>query len=130
MAQGMARATGKPAVCPRPAVPGDQPADGDADAKLDSIPIVAITRAGAEGDDRHRCLSEVDTYGLTIPITKHNFVVLGRGTAEVIPARLSPSPPPVAPARCWSISQDVQTQRIEVKEWLAPGSALEPAPLF
>ena len=46
-----------------------------ADAKLDSIPLVAITGQvpySAIGTD---AFQEVDAYGLTIPITKHNFII-------------------------------------------------------
>ena len=46
-----------------------------ADAKLDSIPLIAITgqvSLSAIGTD---AFQEVDAYGLTIPITKHNFLV-------------------------------------------------------
>ena len=50
------------------------PVTAIADARLDSIPLICIT-GGAVLDDRHRCVPEVDTYGISIPITKHNYLV-------------------------------------------------------
>ncbi|WP_031483414.1 biosynthetic-type acetolactate synthase large subunit [Maridesulfovibrio frigidus] len=76
MSQGMARTTGKAAVCMATSGPGvTNLLTAIADASLDSIPIVAITgqvSASLIGTD---AFQEVDTYGLTIPITKHNFLV-------------------------------------------------------
>lgn len=46
-----------------------------ADARLDSIPLICITGqvpASMIGTDAFR---EVDTYGISIPITKHNYLV-------------------------------------------------------
>ena len=46
-----------------------------ADARLDSIPLICITGqvpASMIGTD---AFQEVDTYGISIPITKHNYLV-------------------------------------------------------
>ncbi len=67
---------------------------------------------------------EVDTYGMSIPITKHNFLV---GSAEelfeVIPRAFqiaaSGRPGPVL----IDIPKDVQNQVVEVREWPEPGRA-------
>jgi acetolactate synthase-1/2/3 large subunit len=90
MAQGMARATGKPAVCLASSGPGaTNLLTAIADAKLDSIPIVAITGQVPKAMIGTDAFQEVDTYGLTIPITKHNFLVSSaEELLEVIPARL------------------------------------------
>jgi acetolactate synthase I/II/III large subunit len=76
IAHGMARSTGKPAVCFATSGPGvTNLLTAIADAKLDSVPVVAITgqvSLSAIGTD---AFQEIDTYGLTIPITKHNFLV-------------------------------------------------------
>ena len=131
MAQGMARATGKPAVCLASSGPGaTNLLTAIADAKLDSIPIVAITGQVPKAMIGTDAFQEVDTYGLTIPITKHNFLVSSaEELLEVIPRAFtiaaSGRPGPVLV----DIPKDVQTQRIEVKEWPAPGLP-EPAPLF
>ncbi len=131
MAQGMARATGQPAVCLASSGPGaTNLLTAIADAKLDSIPLVAITGQVPKSMIGTDAFQEVDTYGLTIPITKHNFLV---GSAEelleVIPRafRLAVSgrPGPVLV----DIPKDVQNQRVEIREWPAPGVAdVVPAP--
>ncbi len=49
---------------------------------------------------------EIDTYGLTVPITKHNFLV--RSAAELarrVPRRRFASPPPDGPDQSWSTSR-------------------------
>eukprot|EP00831_Metopus_contortus_P065020 TRINITY_DN58135_c0_g1_i1.p2 TRINITY_DN58135_c0_g1~~TRINITY_DN58135_c0_g1_i1.p2 ORF type:complete len:282 (+),score=40.69 TRINITY_DN58135_c0_g1_i1:176-1021(+) len=76
IAQGISRTTGKPGVCFATSGPGvTNLLTAIADAKLDSIPLIAITGQvplTAIGTD---AFQEVDAYGLTIPITKHNFLV-------------------------------------------------------
>lgn len=130
MAQGMARANGEVAVCMASSGPGaTNLLTAIADAKLDSIPIVAITGQVPKSMIGTDAFQEVDTYGLSIPITKHNFLV---GSADelltVIPQafRLAASgrPGPVL----IDIPKDVQNQRIEVTEWPEPGRA-DPVPL-
>lgn len=59
---------------------GDELVTAIADARTDSIPLVCIT-GGTGLDDRYRRLPEVDTYGISIPITKHNYLV--RDIAEL-----------------------------------------------
>ena len=129
-AQGMARATGLPAVCMASSGPGaTNLVTAIADAKLDSIPLVAITGQVPKSMIGTDAFQEVDTYGLTIPITKHNFLV---GSAEelleVIPHafRLAASgrPGPVLV----DIPKDVQNQLVEVSEWPEPGVAV-PVPV-
>lgn len=76
IAQGISRTTNKPGVCFATSGPGaTNLLTAIADAKLDSIPLIAITgqvSLDAIGTD---AFQEVDAYGLTIPITKHNFLV-------------------------------------------------------
>jgi acetolactate synthase-1/2/3 large subunit len=93
-----------------------------ADAKLDSIPLVAITGQVARPMIGTDAFQEVDTYGLTVPITKHNFLVgSARELLDVIPRafRLAASgrPGPVLV----DIPKDVQSERIEVDAWPEPG---------
>jgi acetolactate synthase-1/2/3 large subunit len=129
MAQGMARATGQPAVCLASSGPGaTNLLTAIADAKLDSIPLVAITGQVPKAMIGTDAFQEVDTYGLSIPITKHNFLVSSaEELLEVIPRafRIAASgrPGPVL----IDIPKDVQTQAIEINEWPEPGRA-EPAP--
>lgn len=123
MAQGAARATGEVAVCLATSGPGaTNLLTAIADAKLDSIPMVAITGQVASSLIGTDAFQEVDTYGLTIPITKHNFLVSSaQELLEVIPKafRLAASgrPGPVLV----DIPKDVQNERIEVTEWPEPG---------
>lgn len=76
IAQGISRTTDTAGVCFATSGPGaTNLLTAIADAKLDSIPLVAITgqvSLSAIGTD---AFQEVDAYGLTIPITKHNFLV-------------------------------------------------------
>ena len=75
-ADGYARATGKVGVCLATSGPGAcNLVTGIATAYMDSIPMVAITgNVGLEylGKDSFQ---EVDITGITMPITKHNFIV-------------------------------------------------------
>ena len=125
IAQGMARATGQVAVCLASSGPGaTNLLTAIADAKLDSIPMVAITGQVPKSMIGTDAFQEVDTYGLSIPITKHNFLV---GSAEelleAIPSafRLAASgrPGPVLV----DIPKDVQNQSVEVGEWPELGAA-------
>ncbi|MDE3009509.1 MAG: acetolactate synthase large subunit [Pseudomonadota bacterium] len=128
MAQGMARATGRPAVCLASSGPGaTNLLTAIADAKLDSIPLVAITGQVPQAMIGTDAFQEVDTYGLTIPITKHNFLVSSaEELLRVIPRAFtiaaSGRPGPVLV----DIPKDVQNQRIEVHEWPTPGAAEAP----
>ncbi len=76
MADGYARATGKVGVCLATSGPGaTNLVTGIATAYMDSIPIVAITgqvRTSVIGND---AFQEVDTIGITRPITKHSYLV-------------------------------------------------------
>ncbi len=75
-AQGYAAATGKIGVCMATSGPGaTNLVTPLADAMMDSVPIVAITgqvSSGAIGTD---AFQEADIRGITMPITKHNYLV-------------------------------------------------------
>src|SRR5437588_12376598 len=75
-AEGYARATGKVGVCCATSGPGaTNLVTGLVDAMMDSIPIVAITgqvHSKLIGSD---AFQEADTFGITRPCTKHNFMV-------------------------------------------------------
>ena len=74
-ADGYARATGKVGVCMATSGPGaTNLVTGIATAMMDSIPLVALTAnvgVNALGKD---AFQEIDIKGVTIPITKHNFI--------------------------------------------------------
>ena len=76
MADGYARATGRVGVCLATSGPGaTNLVTGIANAIMDSVPMVAITgnvNSWAIGKD---AFQETDIQGITIPITKHNYLV-------------------------------------------------------
>ncbi len=129
MAQGMARVSGRPAVCLATSGPGaTNVLTAIADAKADSIPLITITGQVPRAMIGTDAFQEVDTYGLSIPITKHNFLVSSADELlEVIPRAFSIAasgrPGPVL----IDIPKDVQTQVIDVTAWPAPGQ-VEPGP--
>ncbi len=75
-ADGYARATGKVGVCFATSGPGaTNLVTGIANAYLDSVPIVAITGQVARPFIGKDAFQEVDITGITLPITKHNYLV-------------------------------------------------------
>lgn len=76
IAQGMTRTTGVPAVCLATSGPGAMNLlTAVADARCDSIPIIAITgqvNTNLIGTD---AFQEADTFGLSFPITKHSVMI-------------------------------------------------------
>lgn len=117
IAQGMARTDGKPAVCMACSGPGaTNLVTAIADARLDSIPLICITgqvSASMIGTD---AFQEVDTYGISIPITKHNYLVrhieeLPQVMSDAFSIAQSGRPGPV-----WiDIPKDVQTAVFEIE---------------
>ena len=75
-AEGYARATGRTGVCCATSGPGaTNLTTGLVDAMMDSIPIVAITGQVSSKLIGSDAFQEADTFGLTRPCTKHNFLV-------------------------------------------------------
>ncbi|NMC60377.1 MAG: acetolactate synthase large subunit [Candidatus Methanofastidiosa archaeon] len=73
-ADGYARASGKVGVCIATSGPGaTNLVTGIATAYMDSSPIVAIAGQVPTGLIGNDAFQEVDTLGMTMPITKHNF---------------------------------------------------------
>lgn len=76
-ADGYARATGKIGVCLATSGPGaTNLVTGIANAHLDSVPIIAITGQVARPFIGKDAFQEVDITGITLPITKHNYLVM------------------------------------------------------
>ncbi|CAG0954949.1 partial acetolactate synthase I/II/III large subunit, partial [Anaerolineae bacterium] len=76
MADGYARATGKVGVAMATSGPGaTNMVTGIATAMMDSSPIVCITGQVASGVIGSDAFQEIDITGITLPITKHNFLV-------------------------------------------------------
>ncbi|QAZ65070.1 acetolactate synthase, large subunit, biosynthetic type [Enterobacter cloacae] len=129
IAQGMARTQGKPAVCMACSGPGaTNLVTAIADARLDSIPLICITGQVPSSMIGTDAFQEVDTYGISIPITKHNYLVrdiaeLPQVISDAFRIAQSGRPGPV-----WiDIPKDVQTAEIEIDVLPEPGERA-PAP--
>lgn len=100
-AEGWAKATGEIGVCMATSGPGaTNLVTGLADAMLDSVPLLAITGNVARHLMGTDAFQEADITGITIPVTKHNYVVrdvedLPRIVAEAIRIARSGRPGPV-----------------------------------
>jgi acetolactate synthase I/II/III large subunit len=116
-ADGYARASGKVGVCISTSGPGaTNLVTGIATAYMDSSPIVAIAGQVPSWLIGNDAFQEVDTIGMTMPITKHNFQPL---TADEIPETIKSSfyiagtgrPGPVV----IDLTKDAQEQELEFK---------------
>ena len=86
-ATGYAQATGRVGVCMATSGPGaTNLVTPIADAYMDSVPIVAITGQVPRGAIGTDAFQEADISGITMPITKHNFLVQN---AEDIPRTIA-----------------------------------------
>ncbi len=75
-AQGYARATGRTGVCCATSGPGaTNLITGLVDAMMDSIPMVALTGQVTSKLIGSDAFQEADTFGITRPCTKHNFLI-------------------------------------------------------
>jgi acetolactate synthase I/II/III large subunit len=116
IAQGLARITGTPGVCLATSGPGaTNILTAIADAKLDSVPLVCITGQVPLPMIGTDAFQEVDTYGMSIPVTKHNYLARDvRELLEVIPRAFTIA----ASGRCGpvliDVPKDVQCQSIEI----------------
>lgn len=116
-ADGYARATGKPGVCVATSGPGaTNLVTGIATAYMDSVPLIALTgQVPCEllGRDSFQ---EVDITGITLPITKHNFLVkdikdLARTIKEAFHIATTGRPGPVL----IDLPKDVQVKQTKFK---------------
>ncbi|MCR4952630.1 MAG: biosynthetic-type acetolactate synthase large subunit [Treponema sp.] len=118
IAQGISRSTGKPAVCMATSGPGAMNLlTAVADARADSVPVIAITgqvNTSLIGTD---AFQEADTFGLSFPITKYSVMVKSAAELlEVLPFAFKEAvlgrPGPVL----IDVPRDVQLAQIEVSE--------------
>ena len=132
IAQGIARSTGMPAVCLATSGPGAMNLlTAIADAKADSIPLVAITGQVATSFIGTDAFQEADTFGLSFPITKHSILVSSaEELLRVIPSAFSIAasgrPGPVL----IDIPVNVQQQTVTFAEWPEPGKKTRQAARF
>ena len=100
-ATGYAQATGKVGVCMATSGPGaTNLVTPIADAHMDSVPIVAITGQVPSASIGTDAFQEADISGITMPITKHNFLVtdaaeIPRAIAEAFHLASTGRPGPV-----------------------------------
>ena len=119
IAQGITRSTGLPAVCMATSGPGAMNLlTAIADARCDSVPIIAFTgqvNTSLIGTD---AFQEADTFGLSFPITKHSIMVksakeLLTAVPEAFEIALSGRPGPVL----IDVPRDVQLEKVEFDRW-------------
>ncbi|MDD4237241.1 MAG: biosynthetic-type acetolactate synthase large subunit [Desulfotomaculaceae bacterium] len=100
-ADGYARATGRPGVCLATSGPGaTNLVTGIANAYMDSVPMVAITGQVSRALLGRDSFQEADITGITLPITKHSYLVedpseLGRIVKEAFHLATTGRPGPV-----------------------------------
>lgn len=117
-ADGYARATGKVGVCIATSGPGaTNLVTGIATAYMDSIPLVAITGNVPMNLLGKDSFQEVDITGITMPITKHNYIVkdienLQDVIREAFYIAKEGRPGPVL----IDIPKNIQIEKIEYKE--------------
>ena len=100
-ATGYAQVTGRPGVCMATSGPGaTNLVTPLADAYMDSVPVVAITGQVSSGLIGTDGFQEADIAGITLPVTKHNFLVtnaddIARTVAEAFHVASTGRPGPV-----------------------------------
>lgn len=118
IAQGMARTTGVPAVCMATSGPGAMNLlTSIADARADSIPIIAITGQVNTTQIGTDAFQEADTFGLSFPITKHSILVksvqeLADAIHKAFEVSVTGRPGPVL----IDVPKDVQLAQLDVDE--------------
>ena len=119
-AQGYAAATGRVGVCMATSGPGaTNLVTPIADAHMDSVPMVAVTGqvgAAAIGTD---AFQEADIRGITMPITKHNFLVTD---PDEIPRRIAEAFHIASTGRPGPVLVDIAKSALQAKttfEWPA-----------
>ncbi|MCZ8343187.1 MAG: biosynthetic-type acetolactate synthase large subunit [Leptospira sp.] len=118
MAEGYARSTGKLGVCIATSGPGaTNLITGLTDAKMDSIPILAITGQVATTAIGTDAFQEADIFGITIPITKYNALIkkaddIPRHFEEAIKIAMGGRPGPVL----LDFPKDVQTEKTTIRK--------------
>jgi acetolactate synthase-1/2/3 large subunit len=131
IAQGMARATGRPAVCFATSGPGaTNVLTALADAAMDSVPMVCITGQVARPLLGTSAFQEVDICAMVRPAVKAVFAVheageLAATVAEALHLAGSGRPGPVLV----DVPKDVQLERVSCGDWPDPPAAVDRKPL-
>jgi acetolactate synthase-1/2/3 large subunit len=118
-ADGYARASGKVGVCIATSGPGaTNLVTGLATALMDSVGIVAITGQVGRGSIGTDAFQETDVTGVTLPVTKHNYLVMNAAeipyvVQEAFYLARTGRPGPVL----IDIPKDVQTEKVEFNSY-------------
>ncbi|MFO7612854.1 MAG: biosynthetic-type acetolactate synthase large subunit [Clostridia bacterium] len=122
-ADGYARSTGKTGVCIATSGPGaTNLVTGIATAYMDSVPLVAFTGQVGTKDLGKDSFQEVDITGITIPITKHNYIVkhvekFADTIREAFAIAKEGRPGPVLIDICVNVgNEECEYERIEINE--------------
>jgi len=124
-AEGYAKATGKVGMCIATSGPGaTNLITGITDAKMDSVPLLALTGQVATSVIGSDAFQECDTYGMSIPITKYNALLrsaddVARVTQEAITVAGARRPGPAL----IDFPKDIQVQKTRVTK---PEMRLDP----
>lgn len=123
-ADGYARASGRVGVCVATSGPGaTNLVTGLAAAHMDSSPVVAITGQVSRPMIGRDAFQETDIIGITMPITKHSYLVgdaaeLADVVAEAMAVAVEGRPGPVLV----DVPKDVQNQKVEWQGPRTPGA--------
>ena len=115
-ADGYARVTGRVGVCWATSGPGaTNLVTGIATAQMDSVPVVAVVGQVARASIGTDAFQETDTTGITLPITKHNTLVMDpleipQVVKEAFHIANTGRPGPVV----IDVPKDVQTEEVEL----------------
>jgi len=115
-ADGYARVTGKAGVCWATSGPGaTNLVTGLATAQMDSVPIVAVVGQVARASIGSDAFQETDTTGITLPITKHNTLVMeARDIPQVVKEAFHIANTGRKGPVLIDVPKDVQTEIIEL----------------
>ena len=122
LAEGIARSIEKPAVCFATSGPGVMNLlTALADAKADSIPLIAITGQVASQYVGTDAFQEADTFGLSLPITKHSILVKSpRELLDAIPKAFAIASSGRPGTVLIDIPVDIQKQKVAFEKWPVP----------
>ncbi len=110
-ADGYARATGRPGVAFATSGPGaTNLVTGITTAFMDSVPMVIVTGQVGRSAIGSDAFQETDITGITLPITKHNYLVM---TAEEIPAVINEAFHIASTGRPGPVLVDIPTDVLE-----------------
>ena len=119
IAQGLARVTGRAGVCLATSGPGaTNLVTALADAKADSVPLVAITANVSRALMGTDAFQEVDFFSLTIPVTKHGFLVEAAADLfRVVPEAFRLAEAPRSGPVVVDIPKDVLLESVDLASW-------------